>query len=79
MRLFRSWWTLSLPFAAVGFLMLWHFASGWAASLGAFGCLVCLVILLMVATIGRSQLDDALDDGSDAAGDPEDAEARLDD
>lgn len=64
-RMLRSWWTLALPACAVGFLALWHFCDGWVAAVGAMGCLLSLVVLLMVATIGGSRVMDG-EEESDA-------------
>ena len=64
-RLLRSWWTIALPFVAVGGLALWRFGSGWLASFGAVGCLLCLVVLLMVATIGGSEVVDGFEGGGE--------------
>ena len=57
MRLLRSWWTLLVPFAAVGFLLLAVYGSGWQVPAGTIGCFVCLLVLWLIVTIGSSGAD----------------------
>jgi hypothetical protein len=71
-RLLRSWWTLLLPFAAVGFLLLAVYGSGWLVPAGTIGCFVCLLVLWLLVTIGAcGDVEDTIepDDVGDGLGD----------